>query len=173
MNTLLVLILTFLKIGAISFGGGYAVISMIQHEVVYVNNWVSATDFINIVGISGLTPGPIAINASIFVGYKIAGITGALLSTAAVITVPCFLSLLATLFLERFQHLNWVNSVLCGIKPALIGLIAVALFTITKTSVNDIKDLIIGALVAILLFKTKISPVFLLIGAGLVGIIFF
>lgn len=173
MNSLLVLILTFLKIGAISFGGGYAVISMIQQEVVFVHNWVSATDFINIVGISGLTPGPIAINASIFVGYKIAGISGALLSTAAVITIPCILSLLATLFLERFRHLSWVNSVLCGIKPALIGLIAVALFTITKTSVHDFKDLIIGGLVAILLFKTKISPVFLLIGAGLFGIIFF
>lgn len=173
MKTLLVLIMTFLKIGAISFGGGYAIIAMIQQDVVNVHHWVSATDFINIVGISGLTPGPIAVNASIFVGYKIFGIPGALFATIAVITIPCLLSLMATLFLEKFRHLSWVDAVLWGIKPAVIGLIAVAFFTISKDSIYNLKDLGIAVVVSILLFKTKISPVILLIGAALVGIILF
>lgn len=170
MNIILDLIITFLKIGAISFGGGYAVISMIQQEVVNVHHWISATDFINIVGISGVTPGPVAIGASIFVGYKMVGIPGALLATAAVITVPCLLSLLATIFLEKFRHLSWVDAVLWGIKPAVIGLIAVAFFTISKSSISSLLDVSIAAIVALLLFKTKISPVILLIGAAVIGI---
>ena len=173
MNIVLDLILTFLKIGAISFGGGYAVISMIQQEVVNVHGWISATDFINIVGISGVTPGPVAIGASIFVGYKMVGIPGALLATAAVIAIPCLLSLLATIFLEKFRHLNWVDAVLWGIKPAVIGLIAVAFFTISKASIMNYLDGGIAVVVAILLFKTKISPVILLIGAALVGLLLY
>ncbi len=173
MKEFLILIATFLKIGAISFGGGYAVISMIQQDVVSVNHWLTATDFINIVGISGLTPGPIAVNASVFVGYRLFGIAGAIMATLAVIAVPCLLSLLATLFLEKFRHLSWVDAVLWGIKPAVIGLIGVAFYTISKASISGLKDVLIALIVAALLFKTKISPVVLLLGAALVGIMLY
>lgn len=172
MNILLMLLI-FLKIGAISFGGGYAVISMIQQEVVHINGWLTSTEFINIVGLSGITPGPIAVNASIFVGYKLLGVSGALLATIAVLTIPCILSLLATLFLEKFRHLDWVDSLLFGIKPAVIGLIAMAFFTISKESITRLPDLFIGVSVYFLLSKTKISPVLVLLGAAFIGIILY
>lgn len=172
MKSLWLLFLTFLKIGAISFGGGYAILSMIQQEVVSYG-WISGNDFIDIVGISGITPGPIALNASVFIGYKLFGIPGALITMIAVLAIPCILSLSVTVFLERFRHLTWIDGVLYGIKPAVIGLIGVAFFTISKASINGLFDLFIALAVTLLLFRTKISPVLILLGSALLGVLFY
>ena len=120
------LFLSFFQISLFSFGGGYAALPLIQGQVVNVHHWLSMTEFTDLITISQMTPGPIAINSATFVGTKIAGIPGAVVSTLGCILPSCILvTLLAWLYL-KYQEMNLLQSVLQSLRPAVVAMIASA-----------------------------------------------
>lgn len=173
MIVLLKLFLTFLKIGAFSFGGGYAVLSLIQKEVIEGNGWISPKDFIDIIAISEMTPGPIAVNSSTFVGFKVGSVAGSAVATFAVVLVPIAITLLVSVYYNKFKHLKQVNWVILGIRPAVLGLIAAACVKIGKVSIIDLKGAIIAVLVFIGVYKLKINPIIALVISGVLGVVFY
>jgi chromate transporter len=173
MIALLKLFLAFLKIGAFTFGGGYAALSLIQEEVIEANHWIAPQDFIDIVAIAEMTPGPIAINASTFVGYKVGALAGSFTATFAVILMPVLITLLVSVYYNKFKHLKQVNWVIQGIRPAVLGLIAAACVKIGKVSVVDFKGVLIALLVFVGVYKLKINPIIAILISGLLGIVFY
>lgn len=126
------LFVTFFKIGAFTFGGGYAMIPLIQHEVAEKNKWITDDDILEIVAIAESTPGPIAINSATFVGYRICGIFGSVAATLGVV-LPSFVIILAISFvLNAFQNLRAVKYAFMGIRAGVLALILKALLTMFK-----------------------------------------
>ena len=140
MIALLKLFLAFLKIGAFSFGGGYAVLSLIQEEVIEGAHWISPEEFINIVAVAEMTPGPIAVNSSTFVGYKVGALIGSALATLGVVLVPVIITLIVAIYYNKFKHLKQVNWVIRGIRPAVLGLIAAACIKIGRVWRNILRN---------------------------------
>lgn len=173
MSTLLTLFLTFLKIGVFSFGGGYAILSLIQEEVIENYGWISAGDFIDIVAIAEMTPGPIAVNASTFIGFKLGSLAGSAIATLGVVLAPFIIALLVSIYYNRFKHLKQVNWVIRGIRPAVLGLIASALIKIGKASIIDFKGVIIALMIFAGVYKFKINPIVAILISGVLGIVFY
>ena len=129
---LLVLFLTFLKIGAFTFGGGYAMIPLITREMVIRHKWIKESDILDIVAIAESTPGPIAVNSATFVGYKICGIKGAAAATIGVV-LPSFIIIFAISFvLAQFEHLKLVQYAFNGVRAGVLALIIRALISMYK-----------------------------------------
>lgn len=167
------LFLTFLKIGAFSFGGGYAVLSLIQKEVIENTHWISAQDFIDIVAIAEMTPGPIAVNSSTFAGYKIGFIAGSAAATLGVVLVPIIVTLLVSIYFNKFKHLKQVSWILKGIRPAVLGLIAAACIKIGSISIVDIRGAVIALLVFAGVYKLKLNPIIAIFISGGLGVLFY
>ena len=138
MHLLLELAITFAKIGLFTFGGGYAMISVIEHSCVEQKNWITHEDMMNMTVIAESTPGPIAINCSTFVGYKQAGIPGALLATFGVVLPSFVIIYLISMFLNNFLEIPLVMHAFQGIKIAVGLLILDAAFTMIKKMKKDI-----------------------------------
>jgi len=170
---LLKLYLAFLKIGTFGFGGGYAMLPLIQKEIVDKNAWLSQTDFIDIIGISQMTPGPIAINSATFVGYKAGGFLGSILATLGVVTTSFILISFANYFFNKFKDSRVLANALKGMRPALIGLIISVFITLSFESYRDLNSLLIAAIIGFLLYKTKIHPILIIIIAAILGILFY
>ena len=129
------LFLAFLQIGMFSFGGGYAALPLIQEQVMK-NGWLSATEFTDLITISQMTPGPIAVNSATFVGIRIGGIAGALAATLGCILPSCILVMgLAWLYL-RYRKLSMLQSVLETLRPAVVAMIAAAGVSIMITEIG-------------------------------------
>ena len=175
MEILLKLFLSFLKIGAFSFGGGYAMLPFIEREVVEVNGWLTGTEFLDIIGISQATPGPIAINTATFVGYKTAGLAGSIVSTIGVVTASFFLVLTAAHFMTKFRDSTTLKNALRGMRPALVALILNAALSTARTVYIplNIRAIVIGALTLFLLLKSRIHPIIIILISALLGIVFY
>ena len=131
-KTLLEIFLTFLRIGAFTFGGGYAMIPLIQKETVEKHGWISDKDILEIVAIAESTPGPIAVNSATFVGYRVCGFTGALCATLGVV-LPSFLVITAIAFvLREFQSMKVVQYAFFGIRAGVLALILKALWSMYR-----------------------------------------
>ncbi|MEW9124149.1 MAG: chromate transporter [Thermotaleaceae bacterium] len=167
------LFLTFFKIGLFSFGGGYAMLSMMQQEVVEINSWVSVSEFVDMVAISQITPGPIAINMSTYVGYKIAGVLGSALATLGCVTPSIIIMLIITRFFFKFQNNKYVENAFLGLRPATIGLVAAAAILVAKGAFIDLKSLAIFGLAFLLSYKYKIDPILMTIGSGIIGLLLY
>lgn len=172
-DLLIKIFFSFLKIGAFSFGGGYAVVSFIQKEIIQNKGWLDIKEFIDIVAIAEMTPGPIAVNSSTYVGYKVAGFWGSLLGTLGVLLVPTVLALIASIYFNKFKHLKWVKWILKGIRPAVLGIIAAACFTIGKVSFTDYKSVLIGIFIFFGVYKFKLNPILAIIISGGLGLILY
>lgn len=187
MTIYLKLFLTFLKIGAISFGGGYAMIPLIKDEVLS-NNWLTEEELLNMIAVSESTPGPIAINMATFIGSTQGGILGSLLSTIGVVLPAFVIILMISMFIKNILKCKSVKATLNSIKPAFMALIIstgttmflsiiLNISNINSTFNLDIISIIIFALICItaILFKKwkkkKISPILLIILSGILGII--
>lgn len=120
------LFLSFFQIGLFSFGGGYAALPLIEEQVVVQNNWLTMMGFTDIITISQMTPGPIAINAATFVGMQIGGFFGAIIATIGCITPSCIIVLILAILYQRYKELPIIQGILCGLRPAVIALIASA-----------------------------------------------
>jgi chromate transporter len=132
---------SFFKIGLFSFGGGYAMIPLIQREI-ETHQWISTQDYINIISISEMTPGPIAVNTATFVGYKAGGIFGGFLATFGVVLPSLILILIASYFFNKFKDHPLLKSLLWGIKPVVVALIVGAtIFVARNTLFRDLSAL--------------------------------
>ena len=176
-KTLLEIFLTFLRIGAFTFGGGYAMIPLIQKETVEKHGWISDKDILEIVAIAESTPGPIAVNSATFVGIRIAGIPGALVATFGCILPSCILvTAIARLYL-KYRNMSVLQGVLGSLRPAVVAMIASAGISILQTAFwggaavtfSGISWLMVALfVVAFLLLQThRIGPIQVMLLAGL------
>ena len=162
---------TFFKIGAFTFGGGYAMIPLIQKEAVEKNGWVTDDDILEIIAIAESTPGPIAINSATFVGYRTAGVLGSAVATLGVV-LPSFVLIYAISFvLRQFQELKAVQYAFQGIRAGVLALLCKALWNMFKKNrKNWVSYLIMaGAFVLTAVLDVSVFPV--LIGCALFGLI--
>ena len=175
MNLLLDLFLTFFKIGLFTFGGGYAMISLIENIFVEKKNWISHEDMMNITVIAESTPGPVAINCSTFVGFRQKGLPGAVMATLGV-TFPSFcIILFISMYLDHFREIAWVAHAFWGIKCAVgILILDAALKMISKMHKNILSRLIMAGSFAVMLlidiFALHISTVALMLTAAVVSL---
>lgn len=169
-GVLLKLLFTFAKIGLFTFGGGYAMIPLIEKEIIQANKWLSMKEFVDIIAIAEVTPGPIAVNSATYVGYKIAGVWGAAFATVGVI-LPSFVIVisLASLFL-KYKDTPTVKAISKGLRAAVTAMIASAALSMAKASVGDIRSIVILGLVVLGIFKMKIHPIICIFLAAVVGI---
>ncbi len=173
MSILIQLFVSFFKIGAFSFGGGYAMLPLLEKEVIKTHNWMSSREFIDIFAISEMTPGPIAVNSATFLGYKVAGFIGAFTATFAVI-LPSFIVIsLIFAFILKFKNSPYVDWIFKGIRPIVLGLILAAGITVAKTSFIDIKSILIGGLLFYLVSFKKFNPLWGIILAGILGLVLY
>ncbi len=172
MGSVLQLFIAFFTIGCFSFGGGYAVLSFLQQEVER-RGWMTTERFADLIAISQSTPGPIAINLATFIGYENAGIPGALAATIAVSLPGMILMTLFALFFFHFYERPAVQAAFKGLRPAVVGLVAAASWQIGRVSLVQWSAVGITAVCLLLLAKWKISPVYLVIGSAIAGILFF
>lgn len=170
-KSLKTIFITFFKIGLFTFGGGYAMIPLIEYETVKHHQWIESKDIVDIIAIAEATPGVIAVNTASFVGYRVGGIKGSIMATIGVV-LPSFIiiSLVATFF-TTFQALEWVNYAFLGIRAGVIILILGAAVNLGKK--GDFHFLsVVSLIIAFLLASfTTINVIFLIIGGGFMGII--
>ena len=124
----------FLKIGAFAFGGGYAVLPLISRFIIEEQHWLSVKGLTDLVSLSQMTPGPIAINSATFIGTKVAGLPGAIVATLGNITPQCILMMILGYVLFRGRKIRFLDKILKGLKPAIVGLIAVATVSMLQSS---------------------------------------
>lgn len=179
------LLWSFIQIGLCSVGGGYAVLPLIQEQVVELHPWLTMTQFADIMTIAEMTPGPIAINAATFVGIQVAGLAGALVATAGYILPSCVILITLAYIYYRYRGLTVVQGILQGLRPAVVAMIGSAglsLLTLSLFGQNTLpSDLgginwISAAIFAVCLFvlrKWKINPIFAIMGAGVCGLVLY
>ena len=165
--------LSFLKIGAFSFGGGYAVLSFIQREVIEANRWITPEQFVDIVAIAEMTPGPIAVNSATFVGYNMFGVWGGIMCTLCTIAIPVTLSLIVSFYFSKFKENRQLQNALKGIRPAVIGLIAASCLSIAEISITSVYSLLFFGIALLLVWKFKVNPIMTLILCGALGGVFY
>ncbi len=173
---LLELFLRFLKIGFVGFGGGWAILPLIEREIVQDAGWLSESEYLNLVAIAGSTPGPIAVNAATYIGLRLGGPIGAVVATSAVILPPFIIISLVVYFVTGLFSNPIVQGVLNGLKAAVIGLIAIALYTTAKQTSLSLAGMAqvfilfaIAASVIIMIAKFHVHPLIALIVAAFVG----
>jgi chromate transporter len=160
----------FFKVGALTFGGGLTIIAFIQDQVVNQLQWITAAEFVEGLAIGQVTPGPV-ITLAAFVGYKVAGVAGATVATAAIF-LPSFVLMLSILpWLERFRALKWVKAAMRGVAPAVVGAIALTIVHLAPTAAPDVFTALLFAatLAGLIVFKLPALPA--AVGGGVLGIL--
>jgi len=162
---------TFVFIGFFNFGGGYAMIPLIQKEVVIDHLWLTMGQFTDLVAVAQSTPGPLAVNTATYVGYLTSGILGAALATLGLM-LPAFILIisLATI-LMRNQDKPLLQSALCGLRPIIVALIASSAISLGIGNITDLRGTLLAAIAFVLATFTKVNPVFLILGFGFLGIL--
>ncbi|MHB1154973.1 MAG: chromate transporter [Eubacteriales bacterium] len=179
------LFISFLQIGLFSIGGGYAIIPLIQEQVVNSHNWLTIQEYTDIITISQMTPGPLVVNTASFVGIRIAGIPGAIVATLGSIISGFIISIVLYKFFKKHKDIDSISNVLKGLRSSSVGLIAsaastiimIAFFGISSFNFNAVNINIIAIIVFIisllLLRKYKPNPVLIIVISGFVGLIFY
>ena len=175
------LFLAFFQIGLFSFGGGYAALPLIEKQVIDTYGWITEAEFSNLITISQMTPGPIAVNSASFIGSRMAGIPGALVATLGNILPSCIIVMLLALLYRKYSSLSIINSALRGLRPAVVGMIASAAVTMigtswfaeTATSIGgvDVAAIALFAASFFALRKWKLNPILVMSVAGVAGLI--
>ena len=171
MKTLIQLFLIFARIGGFTFGGGYAMLPMLQKELVENKGWTTNEDLIDYYAIGQCTPGIIAVNVATFVGYKLKGVLGGIFATLGMITPSIIIVAIIAAFISGFQDYEVVQWAFSGIRAAVVALILSAMWKIAKKSLVDIFAVAIFLIVAVLSYCTDISPVIFVLAAGLCGLV--
>lgn len=170
-NKLLALFLTFLKIGAFTFGGGYAMIPLIQREIVEKKKWITNDDILEVVAIAESTPGPIAVNSATFVGYRVAGTLGAFCATVGVV-IPSFVVILAISYvLEQFENLAAVQYAFYGIRAGVLALILKALVTMYQECKKNIVAYLLMAAAFVCVAFFDVDVLIVIVGCALFGLL--
>lgn len=178
MNLLLDLFLNFAKVGLFTFGGGYAMIALIENTCVEKKQWITHDEMMNITVIAESTPGPIAINCATYVGYKQKGFIGALLATVGMILPPFCIIFLISLFLDHFLEITWIAHAFLGIKIAVgILILDAAIKMIQKMQKKWMPRVFMvcafAAMMLINIFSVRVSTIILMLAAGVISLIIF
>ena len=172
----------FLQIGLFSFGGGYGVLPLIQQQVVTQNHWLTIKEFTDVVTISQMTPGPIVLNASTFVGMKLAGMAGAVVATFGCALPTTILALIVGHYYYKYRDMTLIRGIFDGLRPAVVSLIAASGLSILFLSLfgtdtltpaifahTDAKAVVIFILCLVTLRKWKPNPIWVMVGSGAAG----
>lgn len=166
------LFVTFFKIGLFTFGGGYAMIPLIEYEIVERHKWIDTKDILDIFAIAESTPGVIAINTATFVGYKVAGFWGSLLATLGV-AIPSFVIIsIISIFFVQFQSLEWVAYAFSGIRAGVIVLILGAVVKMGQKGQYNPLTIFLMVMAFLLASFSQINVVFLILGGAISGLVY-
>lgn len=177
------LFLSFLQVGALSFGGGYAAMPLIQEQVVNSHSWLTMAEFTNLITIAEMTPGPIAINAATFVGIQIAGVLGAVIATLGCILPSCIVVTLLAYVYMKYRNMSLLQGTLASLRPAVVAMIAKAGITIlisaffldgTVTFIRQnicVSMILFFGIALILLRKFKVNPILAMVLCGVANVI--
>ncbi|MGN0149637.1 MAG: chromate transporter [Clostridia bacterium] len=170
LNQIFTVFLSFFKIGAFTFGGGYAMIPLIQKEICEKHKWITDEDILDIIAIAESTPGPIAINSATFVGFKICGFWGALFATLGVVLPSFTIIILIAYILREFQHIKVVQYAFNGIRAGVLALIVRALYSMYKQCPKNLISYIIAALSFIAAAIIGVNVLFVILGCAIIGL---
>ncbi len=179
MGTYIKLILAYLKIGLFGFGGGYAMLSLVQNETVG-SGWITSQMFTDIVAISQMTPGPIGINSATYIGYVVTGsIWGSIVATLSVVIPPYILVLMASHYISSHKDNDFIQGAFTGLRPVVVGLIASAALLLMNSENfgYETTERILSVIICIASFSvvyfTRIHPILVIIAAGIAGLLLF
>lgn len=172
MKKIIEMFIAFFKIGAFTFGGGYAMIPLIEQEVIRNKKWIEKDEFMDVLVVSQSLPGAIAINLSIFLGYKIAGIIGAIIAVLAVILPSFSIILIIAAFFMQFRDNYYINAAFKGINAAVPLLILIGAISLSKGIDKNIRNVLIIIIALVGLEFLNINPIIVIIASALYGIIF-
>ena len=178
MSILFAIFLSMLKIGCFAFGGGYAIIALLENEFISKRNWIDHDEFLDVVAIAESTPGPIAINVATYIGYKLKGVVGAVVSTVGM-CLPSFLIMyIVSPFYEQFMQITLVAAAFKGIQICVVYLIASAGLKMLKKMKKTPQNIIVFSVTCIgmilcTLFDVHISSVWFILAAGVLGLSIF
>ncbi|EKD81084.1 MAG: hypothetical protein ACD_39C01987G0001 [uncultured bacterium] len=171
MQELWQIFLSFFKIGMFTLGGGYAMLPLIQREVVEKRQWVDNKEFIELLALAQTAPGPMAVNAAVFVGYKRKSVAGSLVATIG-ITLPSFLIILViAMYLVSFRENRYVESFFKGIRPAVVALIAAPLYSLGKAMKISWGGILLATSIAMAIAFAGVSPAIMVVLAALLGLL--
>ena len=175
---LLRLFVSYLKIGFFGFGGGYAMLSLIHSEIVEQNGWLTNGEFADIVAVSQMTPGPIAINSATYIGYEVAGVCGSVVATVAVCLPALTIMMLLTRFYITLHDNRYVRGVVGGMKPVVVGMIMSAALLLIFPHSADGRSFIDGwswviFVVALVASARKVNPILLIVLSGVAGVLIY
>jgi chromate transporter len=162
------LFITFFKIGLFSFGGGFAMIPLIQREVIEKNRWIEEKDFLDMLVLAQSTPGPIAVNTAVFVGYKTAGMLGAIMAALGTVLPSFIVILLLALFFVEVRENRYVDAAFRAMRPAVVALIVAPLMGLVKGMKWYL--MAVAAAVAVAVWYFGVSPIYFIAAGVLVGI---
>lgn len=177
------LFLSFFQVGALSIGGGYAAMPLIRQQVVDLHGWLTMAEFTDVITLSQMTPGPIAINSASFVGMQLCGVAGAVVATAGCVLPSCIIALVLAYVYYRYRNLNAIQGVLRGVRPAVVAMIASAGLSILLLALGvsagfdfaaidwRAAGLFVAALAVLRIWKP--DPIWVMAGAGVLGAVLY
>ena len=171
MKTLIDLFFTFCRIGGLTFGGGYAMLPIIQKEIVEEKKWATEEEVLDYYAVGQCTPGVIAVNTATFIGYKVHGIIGAIVATLGVVFPSLIIITIIAALLKNFANYSIVQHAFSGIRVVVIALIVSAILKLAKTSIKNSTTLIIAIIAFILVAFVNLSPIYIVIAAACIGLI--
>lgn len=163
---------TFFKIGAFTLGGGYAMIPIIEEEVVDKHHWISREDLLDLIAVAQSCPGVFAINISTFIGYRLRRYKGALCTTVATALPSFIIILLIAMFFHSFMQIKWIAAMFRGIRPAVVALIATPTFNMARTAHVNRYNCWIPIASALLIWLLHVNPIYIILGAGIGGFMY-
>ena len=173
MVSLLSLFLTFFKIGGFTIGGGYAMLPLVEREVIENKKWISASEFLNLLSLAQSLPGIWAVNISIFVGYRTRGVIGAIVATLGTISLPFIIILAIAMSFTHFSENPWIERFFKGARPAVIALIVVPMIKAIKQIGFTVYNVSVAAIAALLIWKMGVSPILIILVMGTGGLLLF
>ena len=163
---------TFFRIGLFTLGGGYAMIPIIESEIVDKRKWIERNDFLDLIAVSQTVPGALAINMSVFVGYRLKRLPGSICSTLGVALPSLVIILLIAMFFHNFQDNVVVSSMFNGIRPAVVALIAAPVFSLARSARICLINCWIPIVCALLIALLDVNPIYVLTAAGVGGYLY-
>ena len=156
----------FLRIGTVTFGGGFVMVPLIESEVVNTHHWITHQEFVEAFALGQITPGPVLITAT-FIGYRVAGTLGALVATVCIFLPSLCLTIAAGSSLRRFRANRQVQAFLRGVTPAVVGLLVAAAWSVGRAGIHTWVGLAMAVAAALVLLRFRVNPFLVMLGAGL------
>lgn len=167
------LFLAFFKIGLFTIGGGYAMLPIIQDEVVEKNKWLDQEEFMDAIAISQSSPGAVAVNISVFIGYRLGGFLGAIISTLGTVLPSIIIILVVAIFFYQYKDMPIINKVFLGIRPAVVALISSSVVMLAKGLGFSFERAVLALASFTLIVFLGVSPIYVILGGGILTGIYY